>query len=93
MIRDFVQSRLLPSSEVDTRLKNSQVAVPHSDPKLRRVAAFEEFLRALQQRGTVDFSFSAMERVEAFFVHKKNGKLRLVVDCRRSNCHFQDPAP
>ncbi|CAK0818121.1 unnamed protein product [Prorocentrum cordatum] len=93
MIRDFVQSRLLPSSEVETRLKNSQVAVPYSDPKLRRVAAFEEFIRALQQRGMVDFSFSAKERVEAFFVHEKNGKLRLVVDCRRSNCHFQDPAP
>ncbi|CAK0899033.1 unnamed protein product, partial [Prorocentrum cordatum] len=93
MIGDFVQSRLLPSSEVETRLNNSQVAVPYSDPKLRRVAAFEEFTRALQQRGMVDFSFSAKERVEAFFVHEKNGKLRLVVDCRRSNCHFQDPAP
>ncbi|CAK0789751.1 unnamed protein product, partial [Prorocentrum cordatum] len=93
MIRDFVQSRLLPSSEVDTRLKNYQVAVPHSDPKLRRVAAFEEFIRALQQRGMVDFSFSCKERVEAFFAHEKSGKLRLVVDCRRSNCHFQDPAP
>ena len=73
MIRDFVHSRLLPSSEADSRLTCAQVAVPYSDPKLRRVAAFEEFVRALHQRSMVDFSFSCKERVEAFFVLKNPG--------------------
>ena len=32
-----------------------------------------------------------VEFVEVFFVKKKDGRLRMVVDCRRSNCYFRDP--
>ena len=31
------------------------------------------------------------EMVEAFFVGKKDGRLRMVIDCRRSNCWFKNP--
>ncbi|CAK0834874.1 unnamed protein product, partial [Prorocentrum cordatum] len=47
-------------------------------------------MSALAARGMLDFSLEDGERVEPFFVTKKNGKLRLVVDCRRSNCHFTE---
>ena len=32
-----------------------------------------------------------METVGLFFVKKKGGKLRMILDCRRSNCHFTTP--
>ncbi|CAK0871903.1 unnamed protein product [Prorocentrum cordatum] len=47
-------------------------------------------MSALAARGMLDFSLEDGERVEPFFVTKKNGELRLVVDCRRSNCHFTE---
>ena len=34
-----------------------------------------------------------MTEVEMFFVLKKDGRLRLVIDARKSNCHFADPNP
>ena len=34
-----------------------------------------------------------VERVGLFFVKKKQDKLRLIMDCRRSTCHFEDPLP
>ena len=37
-----------------------------------------------------DFAREDGERVAPFFVAKKIGKLRLVVDCRRSNCHVTE---
>ena len=30
--------------------------------------------------------------MEVFFVRKKNGQLRMVIDCRSSNCYFDQPA-
>lgn len=43
--------------------------------------------------GLVDFSLEeAVEQVEIFFVKKKQDKLRMILDCRRSNCHFGVPS-
>jgi hypothetical protein len=40
----------------------------------------------------VELTFEAnKESVEMFFVAKKDGRLRMVCDCRRSNCHFTKP--
>ena len=51
-------------------------------------------MNALHLRGVVDFSRTTkgVELIEFFFVPKKDGKLRMVADCRRSNCRFSDPA-
>ena len=50
-------------------------------------------MNALHLRGVVDFSRTkGVELIEFFFVPKKDGKLRMVADCRRSNCRFSDPA-
>lgn len=41
----------------------------------------------------MDFSLEeAVEQVEIFFVKKKQDKLRMILDCRRSNCHFGVPS-
>eukprot|EP00959_Pyramimonas_sp_CCMP1952_P272814 5703225-Pyramimonas_sp.AAC.1 len=46
----------------------------------------------LQERGLVDFAESGIEFVEAFFVEKKDKRLRMVIDCRRANAWFAEPA-
>ena len=41
----------------------------------------------------IEYSLSndCLDYVEIFFVLKNDGRLRLIVDARRSNCHFADP--
>ena len=42
----------------------------------------------------VNFGTSEGEaQVGLFAVAKKNGKQRLVIDCRHANCHFSDSEP
>ena len=70
------------------------MAHPYSDPALRQRSNWEEFVQALSARNMVDFSLHAgRERVEFFFVPKKDQRLRMVCDCRHSNCWFDDPDP
>jgi len=90
MVEDFCRLNVVPSEQSRARLQASGVVSPYSDPKLRHPRAFEVFMAALAARGMLDFAREDGERVEPFFVSKKNGKLRLVVDCRRSNCHFTE---
>ncbi|CAK0903346.1 unnamed protein product [Prorocentrum cordatum] len=90
MVEDFCRLNVVPPEQSRARLRSSGVVTPYSDPKLRHPRAFEEFMSALAARGMLDFSLEDGERVEPFFVTKKNGKLRLVVVCRRSNCHFTE---
>ena len=50
-----------------------------------------EFYKRLYKCGILGFSFSAKGKIAPFFVSKKNGNLRLVLDCRRVNQHFRKP--
>eukprot|EP00959_Pyramimonas_sp_CCMP1952_P464286 9486324-Pyramimonas_sp.AAC.1 len=40
----------------------------------------------------VTYTDTPRERCGLFFVRKKSGKQRMVVDCRRANCLFRRPA-
>lgn len=48
-------------------------------------------MKELAQRGCVGDAFDGKEKLGIFFV-TKSGKLRIVVDCRRSNCSFRPSA-
>ena len=39
----------------------------------------------------IRFSRSPKSRLGVFFVRKKNGKLRLIIDCRKVNAIFKTP--
>ncbi|CAE7557304.1 unnamed protein product [Symbiodinium sp. CCMP2592] len=53
---------------------------------------YRDFVRRLWDGGLVEFTVEEpVEKVEAFFVRKKDGRLRMVVDCRRSNAWFAPP--
>lgn len=59
---------------------------------LRGGKTYFSFLKRLQDSGIIDFSLQpARENISIFFVTKKNGRLRMIVDARRSNAHFTEP--
>eukprot|EP00438_Fugacium_kawagutii_P025982 Skav226710 [mRNA] locus=scaffold3811:147419:158888:+ [translate_table: standard] len=91
-MNDFISSQLLPPEESSVRLRASGVARPYSDPLLRQGKLYHEFLRKLHEAGLIDFSRDeGIEQIAFFCVTKKNNRLRLIVDARRSNCHFREP--
>ena len=54
------------------------------DPKLRG-KAYRNFVRDLHQRSLLRFTREPIEFAGVFFVWKKNGRLRMIIDGRRGN--------
>ena len=90
----LINSALLPSDEAIARLGSCGVHKVRSDPLLRNPKIYGDFVKRLLSVGLVDVSTNCevKEIVEVFFVRKKNGQLLMVIDCRRSNCYFDQPA-
>ena len=80
-----------------TMLLDVEVSPPakvktYMDEKLRASPqAYADFVVELLERGMVDLVSQAASVITPFFVKKKNGKQRLVLDCRASNCLFHAP--
>lgn len=65
---------------------------PYMDVKLKASPSmYAEFIRDLWDRNMLDFLTEAKSIVTPFFVIKKSGRLRMVLDCRASNAFFKDP--
>lgn len=93
LVDEFVNDQLLLPDEVGMRLKASGVARPYSDPLLNDQRVYGDLLKRLYSSGLIDFSLeTAVEEVAVFAVSKKNDKQRMILDCRRANCHFSNPA-
>ena len=54
-------------------------------------SAYVQFVKDGLSRGVLRLGARRREKVKVFFVVKKDGTLRLILDCRRSNVHFADP--
>ena len=92
-VKDFVTSQLLPPHEVEKRLRATGVQQPYSDPLLTVRSNYIHFLKRLHMSNLVEFSNEEpLENIAIFFVTKKNDRQRMIVDARRANCHFRDPA-
>ena len=88
----FCRSRLLGRYEARKGLERCGVQRCYTDPQLRVPNVFQGFVKRLSEAGLVEFSLTeGIEQVEMFCVAKKDGRQRLVVDCRRSNCWFSLP--
>ena len=71
---------------------NIQRIQPYMDETLRSSAqAYNQFIVDIFERGMITFSRTAVSVITPFFVSKKNGRLRLVLDCRASNQLFAAP--
>ena len=91
-VEDFIRQQVLTEDEARVRLRESGVERCYSDPLLRHRTTFATFVKKLVNLGLVDLSLEkGREEVELFCVKKKQNKLRLIVDCRRSNAWFKEP--
>ena len=90
VVAAFEQQVLLPESERLESLAACPVRRPYSDRALSRRGEWARFLAALEAAGVVEYAAPTPhdEVVGIFFVKKKDGRLRMVLDCRRSNACF-----
>ena len=92
IVGDFCRSRLRDRNEACKELERSGVKQPYCDPCLRIPQTYRQFVQRLIDADLVELvDKPPIEVVEPFFVGKKDGRLRMVIDCRRSNCWFHPP--
>ena len=92
VVDEFIRSRVLPEKEARSKLDRAGIKECYSDPLLKEPKRYAQFLRRLADADLVEFVESVpVEKVEAFFVGKKDGRLRMVIDSRRANCWFAPP--
>ena len=92
-VDDFVSHQVLPPEKAKIKLEACGVRAPYSDPLLRQGRVYHQFLHKLHESHLIDYSLSpGIEKIAFFCVTKKSGKLRLIVDARRSNAHFEEPS-
>eukprot|EP00438_Fugacium_kawagutii_P018254 Skav220446 [mRNA] locus=scaffold254:128743:132882:- [translate_table: standard] len=88
----FIRNVVLPESVAKSRIRESGLRQCYSDPLLRHPKSFSQLVKRLHDCGLVSYSLQpSTSFVELFFVKKKNGMLRMVVDCRHSNEWFVPP--
>ncbi len=92
IVGEFIRSRLLNVDEARSRLAGCGVRHAYSDPRLRDPKIYKGFVRRLLDADLVELTTEPnKEIIEMFFVGKKDGRLRMVADCRRSNMWFAEP--
>ena len=93
VISSFTKCKVLPRTIAASNLIDAGVSKCYSDPLLHIPSNYGKLVRSMFDASWVHPSRSndAIEFVEAFFVVKKNGMLRMAIDARRSNCYFAKP--
>ena len=81
---------MVPKLKAEEQLINAPGAA-FSDPSCGNMLVWEDFVWRLARAGLVDFVDEVIETTGVFFVPKKNGKQRMVLDGCRSNCWFVRP--
>ena len=65
---------------------------PYMDEILRQDSSmYHQFVYDLWSKGMLTFGRRKRAEITPFFVAKKDGRLRLVLDCRATNLHFKNP--
>ncbi|CAE8610344.1 unnamed protein product, partial [Polarella glacialis] len=94
IIMDPLNTMLLAPDEWGAVVESGKRVVPYMDAVLSNdPAKYISFIRGLFERGMIRFVSHPLDRITPFFVVKKNGKLRLVLDCRRVNTRFKKCPP
>ena len=90
-LTEFRERMLRPGDKVEIAAEADKVK-PYMDVVLGRSRrGYVEFVRDLDQRGLVNWVTDPLAECTIFFVDKKDGRLRMIIDCRRANVHFDDP--
>eukprot|EP00438_Fugacium_kawagutii_P018856 Skav230896 [mRNA] locus=scaffold2765:199618:204679:- [translate_table: standard] len=91
-VKEFISEQTVSEDAASQKLEAIGPRCVYTDPKLRGRRDYVKFLNQLRELNLIDFSIEeATETVGIFFVKKKQGRLRLILDCRRSNHWFKEP--
>eukprot|EP00438_Fugacium_kawagutii_P032235 Skav231695 [mRNA] locus=scaffold597:1206282:1209294:- [translate_table: standard] len=91
-VERLVHSITLPEVDANVKMRELGLRSCYSDPLLRHPKTYAQLLRRLKECGLIEFhSQPSRVQAELFFVKKKSGQLRMVVDCRHANCFFKEP--
>ena len=92
VVENFITRMVLPQSAARAKLRKSGIRSCYSDPKLQQGQNWPKFCLRMKSAHMLDFALSVEEECGVFFVEKKDKvRLRLIIDARRANCHFEDP--
>ncbi|CAK0876757.1 unnamed protein product [Prorocentrum cordatum] len=89
---DLDHALLLPPPSFDEAVETEGRPTLYMDPVLERNRPlYLDFIQSGISRGVFVLGKERTEDVSAFFVAKKDERIRMVLDCRRSNQRFQPP--
>lgn len=92
LILDTLRHELLSPGVAKARVVDSELQRPYVDPiLLHQKAVYADFIQRLFHSNLVEFRLKARESVGVFFVWKKSGRQRMVIDARKSNLWFDTP--
>ena len=90
-LAEFSERMLRPGDELEIAAEAKGIK-PYMDVVLGRSRRwYVEFIRDLDRRGLLNWVTDPLAECTAFFVDKKDGTLRMIIDCRRANVFFDDP--
>ena len=92
VLTNFSESMFLPPSEM-AQLYDDTSAFDccYHDPALSDSGVYAKFIFDLYNAGLIAFTSNPRVIIGVFFVTKKNGRLRMIIDCRRINNLMRQP--
>ena len=93
-VKDPLRCMMLSEQEWGMIAENQTPVEPYMDPLLKNdLPEYALFVQDLYSKNMIDFCEAPSDFVTPFFVAKKSGKLRMVLDCRAVNRRFKAPPP
>ena len=93
-VGDPARHMMLTDDEWGEVIERGDTVKPYMDEILQHDRQqYGTFIKDLYSKGMLTFTSAPQEIVPPFFVRKKNGKLRLILDCRAVNKRFKRPPP
>ena len=94
VIEDPHRCMLLSEDEWGSVIESDPPLHTYMDPILQHdLSKYVDFIKLLYDSGMIEFTDTPRSKVTPFCVAKKNGRLRLILDCRETNRMFKDPPP
>ncbi|CAE7391323.1 ANK1 [Symbiodinium sp. CCMP2592] len=92
ILKDPVGNMMLSPDEWGAKVEKGLGIAPYMDVVLKHdPGKYVDFVRTLYLAGMLAFTAHPKDLMTPFFVAKKSGKLRLVLDCRGINQRFKEP--
>lgn len=92
LLKDPISTMMLSPQEWGEVVEQGVRIKPFMDTILKQDAEqYQQFVLSLYKRGMIQFTSRPKDRITPFFVAKKSGALRLVLDCRAVNQRFRQP--